>query len=79
MRRHPHERHTAIRLFHPVGVRTVRSIANLTRLDGEAFFDIAAKVGIKTYVETYPLNNAGAALDSLRAGQVRGAAVLVMD
>ena len=61
------------------GERTVRSIANLTRHDGEAFFDIAAKAGIKTYVETFPLNKACEALDSLRAGHVRGAAVLIMD
>lgn len=61
------------------GERTVRSIANLTRRDGEEFFDLAPKAGIKTEVQTYPLGAAGEALDSLRAGRVRGAAVLVMD
>ncbi len=61
------------------GERTVRSIANLTRLDGEAFFDIAAKAGIKTHVQTFALSEAGTALDSLRAGNIQGAAVLVMD
>lgn len=61
------------------GERTVRSIANLTRHDGEAFFDMAAKAGIKTHVETFPLDKAGAALDSLRMGSVQGAAVLVMN
>lgn len=61
------------------GERTVRSIANLTRRDGEEFFDLAPKAGIRTEVETYPLGAAGEALDSLRAGRVRGAAVLVME
>jgi propanol-preferring alcohol dehydrogenase len=60
------------------GELTVRSIANFTRHDGEAFFDMAAKVGIKIHVETF-LNKAGAALDSLRMGRVQGAAVLVMN
>ncbi len=60
------------------GERTVRSVANLTRHDGEAFFEVAAKINIKTHVETFPLRNAVQALDSLRAGHVRGAAVLLM-
>lgn len=61
------------------GERTVRSIANLTRHDGEAFFEIAARAAIKTRVQTYPLHDAPTALDDLRAGRVLGAAVLVMD
>lgn len=61
------------------GERSVRSIANLTRKDGEAFFEIAARVGIKTHVQTYPLQDACIALEDLRAGRVRGAAVLTMD
>ncbi|MFA6921968.1 MAG: zinc-dependent alcohol dehydrogenase family protein [Gallionella sp.] len=61
------------------GERTVRSIANLTRRDGEAFFDLASRAGIRTRVETYPLSAANEVLDRLRAGKVRGAAVLVMD
>jgi propanol-preferring alcohol dehydrogenase len=61
------------------GERTVRSIANLTRRDGEEFFDMAPKAGIRTRVETFPLCEANEALNSLRAGRVRGAAVLVMD
>ena len=60
------------------GERTVRSIANLTRIDGEAFFEVAAKINIKTHVETFLLRNAVQALNSLRAGHVRGAAVLLM-
>jgi len=58
--------------------RTVRSIANLTRRDGEEFFALAPKAGIRTEVATFPLSAANEALDRLRAGRVRGAAVLVM-
>ena len=61
------------------GERTVRSIANLTRSNGETFFDIAKKLHIKTHVQTFSLNEAAVALDSLRAGRIQGAAVLVMD
>jgi propanol-preferring alcohol dehydrogenase len=61
------------------GERSVRSIANLTRRDGDDFFDLAPKASIRTEVETYALSAANEALDSLRAGRVRGAAVLVMD
>ena len=61
------------------GERSVRSIANLTRRDGEAFLDIAPRAGIRTVVETFPLTAANEALQRLRAGQLRGAAVLVVD
>jgi len=61
------------------GERTVRSIANLTRRDGEEFFDIARKAIIRTEVQTFSLGAASEALDRLRAGRVRGAAVLVID
>lgn len=61
------------------GERTVHSIANLTRRDGEEFFDLAPKAGIRIEVQTYPSDAAGEALDSLRAGRVRGAAVLIMN
>ncbi len=60
------------------GERTVRSIANLTRQDGEAFFDLAPRLGIRTEVESFPLESANEALDRLRQGKIRGAAVLVM-
>lgn len=59
------------------GERCVRSIANLTRRDGEEFFAIAPKAGIRTEVTRFPLELANAALQQLRAGQIRGAAVLV--
>lgn len=60
------------------GERTVRSIANLTRRDGEEFFAIASKAGIRTMVETFPLEQANEALARLRQGEIRGAAVLLM-
>ena len=60
------------------GERTVRSIANLTRHDGEEFLDLAPKLGIRTEVESFPLESANEALDRLRQGKVHGAAVLVM-
>lgn len=60
------------------GERTIRSIANLTRRDGEEFLNIAPKAGIRTAVETFRLEQANEALDRLRNGSIRGAAVLVM-
>lgn len=56
--------------------RSVRSVANLTRKDGEDFLKLAPHVPVKTEVETYPLAEANTALARLRAGEVRGAAVL---
>ena len=61
------------------GERSLRSIANLTRRDGEAFLDIAPKAGIRAEVETFPLALANEALRQLSSGRVRGAAVLIMD
>jgi alcohol dehydrogenase, propanol-preferring len=60
------------------GERVLRSVANLTRADGEEFLTLAPEVPVRTEVETYPLEEANAALDRLRAGEVRGAAVLVL-
>jgi propanol-preferring alcohol dehydrogenase len=59
------------------GERTLRSVANLTRADGEAFLTLAPKVPVRTEVELHPLEEANVALEHLRAGDVRGAAVLV--
>jgi propanol-preferring alcohol dehydrogenase len=56
--------------------RTVTSVANLTRRDGEEFFPIAAQVPVRTQVQPYPLERANEALDALREGSVTGAAVL---
>ena len=59
------------------GERTVRSVANLTRGDAEAFLALAPKVPIRTEIETFALSRANEALNRLREGRVRGAAVLV--
>jgi alcohol dehydrogenase, propanol-preferring len=58
------------------GERTLRSVANLTRRDGEDFLELAPLVPVRTRVTEYPLADANQALDDLRAGRVRGAAVL---
>jgi propanol-preferring alcohol dehydrogenase len=58
--------------------RVITSVANLTRRDGEEFFDIAPRVPIKTNAETFPLEDANIALDRFRAGQLRGTAVLLI-
>ena len=57
--------------------RMVRSVANLTRADGEAFMALAPQVPVRTAVETLPLAQANLALDRLRRGDVSGALVLV--
>lgn len=59
------------------GERSVRSVANLTREDGEAFFDCIARHPVTTHVQTYPLAQANAAVAALRAGAIDGAAVLL--
>lgn len=59
------------------GERIVRSVANLTRRDGEAFLALAPKVPVRTEVEAVPLAAANDALARLRSGDVRGALVLV--
>jgi len=56
--------------------RTLRSVANLTRADGHALLEAAARAGVRTHVTVYPLEQAQAALDDLRAGRLQGAAVL---
>jgi propanol-preferring alcohol dehydrogenase len=58
--------------------RVIRSVANLTRKDGEEFLSIAPKVPVKTEVQTVPLQDANLALERLRAGEIQGAAVLKM-
>ena len=59
------------------GERAIRSVANLTRADGEEFLAVAPTVPVRTEVETFPLEEANEALDRLRHGTLRGAAVLV--
>jgi alcohol dehydrogenase, propanol-preferring len=60
------------------GERTLRSVANLTRGDGEEFLALAPRVPVRTAVETHPLERANEALARLRAGELRGAAVLTV-
>jgi alcohol dehydrogenase, propanol-preferring len=60
------------------GERSLGSVANLTRRDGEEFLELAPQVPVHTEVSLYPLAEANAALEDLRAGSLRGAAVLVI-
>jgi alcohol dehydrogenase, propanol-preferring len=61
------------------GERSVRSVANLTRQDGHEFLALAPRVPVRTEVMPFSLQEANEALDTLRGGHVRGAAVLVVD
>lgn len=56
--------------------RSLRSVANLTRRDGEEFLRLAPQVPVRTHVEPFALTDANDALAALRAGRIRGAAVL---
>jgi propanol-preferring alcohol dehydrogenase len=58
--------------------RRVCSVANLTTRDGEEFLELAPKVPVQTHITTYPLEAANEALEDLRAGRFRGAAVLTV-
>jgi len=58
------------------GERVLGSVANLTRRDGEEFLQLAPQVPVRTEVEVHPLTAADEALDSIRSGCLRGAAVL---
>ena len=60
------------------GERVVRSVANLTRADGEEFLSLAPTIPVRTEIETFELEQANDALDRLRRGTLRGAAVLVL-
>jgi alcohol dehydrogenase, propanol-preferring len=57
--------------------RVLRSVANLTRLDGRELLALAPRVPVRTHVSTYALEDANSALADLRAGRFRGAAVIV--
>ena len=59
------------------GERSIRSVANLTRRDGEEFLALAPKVPVRTTVTTYPLDQAEQALSDLRAGRFEGSAVIL--
>jgi propanol-preferring alcohol dehydrogenase len=60
------------------GERTVRSVTNATRRDAEEFMALAARLGIKTEAQTFPLAEANRALLMLKRSEIRGAAVLEM-
>ena len=58
------------------GERSVCSVANLTRRDGEEFFALLEQYPVETHIARYPLEEANKALDDLRSGRLQGAAVL---
>jgi propanol-preferring alcohol dehydrogenase len=58
------------------GERVIRSVANLTRADGEEFLALAARIPVRTRVEVFDLQRANEALAAVRGGRVQGAAVL---
>ena len=60
------------------GERVIRSVANLTRTDGEDFLALAPGVPIRTSVATFALEEANQALERLRRGELQGSAVLVV-
>src|SRR6059058_5257980 len=59
--------------------RVITSVANLTRRDGEEFFEIAPRVPVRTQTETFPLEEANTALHRFREGKLKGTAVLTID
>jgi propanol-preferring alcohol dehydrogenase len=59
------------------GERGVRSVANLTRRDGEEFLALAPRIPVRTEVQPFPLSSANEALAALRAGEITGSAVLI--
>ena len=59
------------------GERVIRSVANLTRKDGEEFLALAPRIPVRTQTSTYPLASANQALEDLRHGRLEGAAVLL--
>ena len=60
------------------GERSVASVANLTRADGEAFISVATRLQLSATVERFALSDANTALERLRSGAIQGAAVLEM-
>jgi len=59
--------------------RVVRSVANLTRKDGEEFLALAPKIPIRTEVNSFQLTEANTALNALHSGKINGAGVLVIN
>jgi propanol-preferring alcohol dehydrogenase len=58
--------------------RVITSVANLTRRDGDEFFEIAPRVPVRTYTETFALEQANTALDQFRSGKLDATAVLTI-
>jgi alcohol dehydrogenase, propanol-preferring len=58
--------------------RVITSVANLTRRDGDEFFEIAPRVPVRTYTKTFPLRQANTALDEFRSGKLSATAVLTI-
>jgi propanol-preferring alcohol dehydrogenase len=58
--------------------RVITSVANLTRRDGDEFFEIAPRVPVRTLTETFPLEQANTALDRFREGKLSATAVLTI-
>ena len=61
------------------GERVITSVANLTRRDGDEFFEIAPRVPVRTETESFPLEEANTALDRFRSGKLKGTPVLMMN
>ena len=78
LRRHPHERHPGLSVPPLWGERALRSVANLTRRDGEEFLALAPAGARADRGASYPLEKADEALIGLRSSRVRGAAVLLI-
>jgi alcohol dehydrogenase, propanol-preferring len=60
------------------GERSVRSVANLTRVDGEEFLSLTPQVPVRAEVETFTLEDANEAIEAVRTGAIRGSAVLAI-
>ncbi len=73
---HPHVEIPAFPYEILWGERTIRSVANLTREDARGFLELAPRVPVRTEVHPYSLEEAGRALEDLRAGRFTGAAVI---
>jgi propanol-preferring alcohol dehydrogenase len=61
------------------GERSVRSVANLTRRDGQEFLALAPQIPVRTEIQTFPLAEANQALECLRTGKIQGAGVLLTE
>jgi propanol-preferring alcohol dehydrogenase len=59
--------------------RSIKSVANLTRQDGEEFLALAPQIPIQTEVTAFPLTEANQSLNALRSGEIEGSVVLVVD